>query len=84
MTRKETRDGPYLDALSNRILGAGITVHSALGPGLLETAYEACLEHAHQGGRSQRSWLQAPASVGESRSTRRADAPAAARGSGGP
>ena len=31
------------DALSNRIIGACIEVHRALGPGLLESAYEACL-----------------------------------------
>ncbi len=31
--------------LSNRIIGACIAVHSALGPGLLESAYEACLCH---------------------------------------
>src|SRR5437899_472569 len=29
--------------LSNRILGAAIEVHRHLGPGLLESAYEACL-----------------------------------------
>jgi GxxExxY protein len=31
------------NALSNRIIGAAIEVHRALGPGLLESAYEACL-----------------------------------------
>jgi GxxExxY protein len=29
--------------LSNRIIGAAIEVHRHLGPGLLESAYEACL-----------------------------------------
>jgi GxxExxY protein len=33
------------NALSERIIGAGIAVHRELGPGLLETAYEACLEY---------------------------------------
>lgn len=33
------------DLLSNRILGAAIEVHRRLGPGLLESAYEACLAH---------------------------------------
>jgi GxxExxY protein len=30
--------------LSQQIIGAGICVHRELGPGLLESAYEACLE----------------------------------------
>ena len=31
--------------LTERIIGAAIAVHGALGPGLLESAYEACLAH---------------------------------------
>jgi PD-(D/E)XK nuclease superfamily len=31
--------------ITERIIGAAIRVHKALGPGLLESAYEACLEH---------------------------------------
>jgi hypothetical protein len=31
------------NALSNRIVGAAIEVHSFLGPGLLESAYKGCL-----------------------------------------
>jgi GxxExxY protein len=31
--------------LSEAIIGAAITVHRELGPGLLENAYEACLEY---------------------------------------
>ena len=31
------------DTLSFEIIGAAIEVHSALGPGLLESSYEACL-----------------------------------------
>ena len=31
------------DQLTERILGAAMKVHSALGPGLLESAYEKCL-----------------------------------------
>lgn len=32
-----------LDALTEQIIGAAISVHRELGPGLLESAYEACL-----------------------------------------
>jgi len=31
------------DALTNRVIGLAIEVHRALGPGLLESAYEECL-----------------------------------------
>lgn len=34
---------PTLDAVSHRVTGAAIEVHRALGPGLLESAYQACL-----------------------------------------
>jgi GxxExxY protein len=33
------------EELTERILGAAIEVHKALGPGLLESAYEECLCH---------------------------------------
>jgi GxxExxY protein len=40
-----------LDQITRRIIGAAIEVHRALGPGLLESAYEACLafELVHAG-----------------------------------
>ena len=31
--------------ITSRIIGAAIQVHTALGPGLLESAYRACLTH---------------------------------------
>jgi GxxExxY protein len=34
-----------VNALSKEIIGAAMQVHRALGPGLLEGAYEACLAH---------------------------------------
>jgi GxxExxY protein len=33
-----------INDLTNTIIGAAIEVHRALGPGLLEPAYEECLE----------------------------------------
>ena len=41
LTRDEERD--RLNQLSNVIIGAALRVHGALGPGMLESAYEACL-----------------------------------------
>ena len=38
-------DPATLNELSKLILGAALHIHTALGPGLLESAYEACLEH---------------------------------------
>ncbi len=40
-----------LDKLTEKIIGAAMKVHSALGPGLLESACQACLfrEHKKQG-----------------------------------
>ena len=34
-----------LNELSGTIIGAAMQVHTALGPGLLENAYEACLKY---------------------------------------
>jgi len=34
-----------LDSLTGMIINAAMKVHSALGPGLLESAYEACLKY---------------------------------------
>ena len=34
-----------LNLLTQQIIGAAMRVHTALGPGLLESAYEACLAH---------------------------------------
>jgi GxxExxY protein len=37
-----------LNALTGQIVDSAIEVHTALGPGLLESAYEACLSHELQ------------------------------------
>jgi GxxExxY protein len=37
-------DGPHAE-LTREIIGAAISVQKALGPGLLESAYEVCLAH---------------------------------------
>jgi GxxExxY protein len=44
-------EGARLNQITEQIIGAAIVVHRALGPGLLESAYEACLlyELTHQG-----------------------------------
>ncbi|MBL8878775.1 MAG: GxxExxY protein [Phycisphaerales bacterium] len=33
------------DPFTQRVIGCALEVHKALGPGLLESAYEACLCH---------------------------------------
>ncbi len=35
----------YLNKLSNEVIGAAIVVHQNFGPGLLESSYEASLQH---------------------------------------
>jgi GxxExxY protein len=41
----EARSTLLHEELTERLLGAAIDVHCALGPGLLESAYEECLCH---------------------------------------
>ena len=36
---------PHVNQVSGRIVTGAMKVHSRLGPGLLESAYEACLAH---------------------------------------
>jgi len=38
-----TPDGARLNELSHVIIGAALRVHTELGPGMLESAYESCL-----------------------------------------
>lgn len=44
MNRRDA-EAQSLDKLSEQVIGACIAVHRALGPGLLESAYEECLCH---------------------------------------
>lgn len=39
------KNNSEINATSREIVDAAMKVHSALGPGLLESAYEACLKH---------------------------------------
>ncbi|MCF7806864.1 MAG: GxxExxY protein [Simkaniaceae bacterium] len=41
----EEINAPETDPLTGTIIGAAIAVHRVLGPGLLESAYEACLAY---------------------------------------
>ena len=38
-------DRELADPITREIIGAAITIHRALGPGLLESVYEACLAY---------------------------------------
>jgi len=38
-----TAERDRLNALAHRVIGAAIRVHKEIGPGMLESAYEACL-----------------------------------------
>jgi len=50
------------DATARIVVDSAVKVHSALGPGLLESAYEACLIH-ELGKRNVRARSQVPMSI---------------------
>lgn len=39
------REGKSINEIAREIIGAALQVHTSLGSGLLESAYEACLAH---------------------------------------
>ena len=43
ITAENAKSAEELNRLTEAIIGAAIDVHRNLGPGLLESAYEACL-----------------------------------------
>src|SRR5438270_12058631 len=57
----ETRRKLILEDLTQELIGCAIEVHKALGPGLLESAYEECLCHElHLRGMSFRRQVPLP------------------------
>jgi GxxExxY protein len=50
---------PLINRVTSHIIGAAMRVHTALGPGLLESAYHACLMHE-----IRRSGLRVDSQVG--------------------
>ncbi len=58
LTKIDYTDRPY-DTLTKQIIGAAIEVHKALGPGLLEATYEACLIYELQQAGLNVEWQKA-------------------------
>ena len=53
------------DSITGKIIASAMKVHSALGPGLLENAYEACLVHElRQAGLQVQSQVPLPVQYG--------------------
>jgi GxxExxY protein len=56
-----TTEASGINVLTESIIGAAMKVHSALGPGLLESAYEACLAYElRKAGLDVKTQLQLP------------------------
>lgn len=64
--RREERKEINVEELGNRVIGAAIKVHRVLGPGLLESAYQKCLEYElTQSGIRVKSETMLPLQYGE-------------------
>ena len=48
MSNERVGNMEEVNRVTERIIGAAIEVHRILGPGMLESTYEACLEHELQ------------------------------------
>ena len=58
--QRNTEEG-RINVITASIIGAAMKVHSALGPGLLESAYEACLSYElRKGGFEVRTQVELP------------------------
>lgn len=45
MLRKESSFGNEIESMAEHVVDSAYRIHRSLGPGLLESAYEACLKH---------------------------------------
>jgi hypothetical protein len=60
MDNRRDEETPREDVLTDQIIGSVIEVRTALGPGLLESAYEECLCHDQFQRTRFEGWLKTP------------------------
>jgi GxxExxY protein len=50
-----------INDITNTVIGAAMKIHSAIGPGVLESVYRKCLQHElHKAGLAVQSELKLP------------------------